>query len=60
MAMRSGRSTRWTPAAIPIGTLLMLLGAWAFFVPLVGPYFDFGFFTDSTWSFSSSRTTPTE
>ena len=53
MAMRSGRATRWTPAAIPIGTLLMLLGAWAFFVPLVGPYFDFGFFTSSTWSFSS-------
>jgi hypothetical protein len=53
MAMRSGRTTRWTPAAIPVGVLLMLLGAWAFFVPLVGPYFDFGFFTDSTWMFSA-------
>jgi hypothetical protein len=53
MAMRSGRTSRWTPAAIPLGMLLMLLGAWAFFVPLVGPYFDFGFFTDSSWSFSA-------
>jgi hypothetical protein len=32
--------------------LLMLLGAWVFFVPLVGPYFNFGFFTSSTWVFS--------
>ncbi len=47
------RTTRWTMAAIPIGTLLMLLGAWVFLVPLVGPYFNFGFFTSSTWVFSS-------
>ena len=53
MAVRPHRTTRWTPAAIPVGLLLMLLGAWAFFVPLVGPYFDFGFFTDSRWSFST-------
>jgi hypothetical protein len=44
---------RWTPAAIPVGVLLMALGAWAFFAPLVGPYFNFGFFTDSTWVFSA-------
>jgi hypothetical protein len=49
MATRSGR-TRWTPAAIPVGISLMLLGAWAFFVPLVGPYFRFGFFTSTKWS----------
>jgi hypothetical protein len=53
MAARSARTTRWTPAAIPVGVALMLLGAWAFFVPLVGPYFDFGFFTDARWSFST-------
>jgi hypothetical protein len=53
MATRSGRTTRWTPAAIPVGIALMLLGAWAFLVPLVGPYFDFGFFTDSTWSLTT-------
>lgn len=49
---RRRRSTRWTPAAIPIGLLLMLLGAWTFFVPLVGPYFGYGFFTNNTWTFS--------
>jgi hypothetical protein len=32
--------------------VIALLGAWVFFVPLVGPYFSFGFFTDSTWVFS--------
>src|SRR6185437_7120941 len=55
MAFRSGpgRTTRWTPAAIPVGTMLMLLGAWAFMVPLVGPYFHFGFFTNSTWAFTN-------
>lgn len=53
MATRSGRTSRWTPAAIPVGILLMLLGAWALAVPLVGPYFDFGFFTEAKWSFSA-------
>ena len=50
---RQTRARRWTPAAIPVGVLLMALGAWAFIVPLVGPYFNFGFFTDSTWTFSA-------
>ena len=40
-------------AAIPVGISLMLLGAWVFLVPLVGPYFNFDFFTASTWVFSS-------
>jgi hypothetical protein len=48
----TARPTRWTMAAIPIGVLMMLLGAWVFLVPLVGPYFNFGFFTSSTWVFS--------
>lgn len=53
MVMRGQRqTTRWTPAAIAVGALLMLLGAWVFFVPLVGPYFNFGFLTSSTWVFS--------
>lgn len=52
MAIRgSRRTTRWTPAAIPLGVLLLLLGAWVFLVPLVGPYFGYGFFTSSTWTF---------
>lgn len=45
--------TRWTTAAIPVGILLMLLGAWVFLAPLVGPYFNFDFFTASAWVFSS-------
>ena len=44
--------TARTRAAAPVGLMLMLLGAWAFVVPLVGPHFDFGFFTNRTWSFS--------
>ena len=53
MASRPRRTTRWTPAAIPVGILLMALGAWAFLAPLVGPYFNYGFFTDHTWVFSA-------
>ena len=53
MALRPGRTTRWTPAAIPVGIALMLLGGWAFAAPLVGPSFHFGFFTDAHWSFST-------
>jgi hypothetical protein len=53
MAMNERRrTTRWTPAAIPVGVASMLLGAWVFLVPLVGPYFNFGFFTSNTWVFS--------
>ncbi len=40
---------------IPIGFALMLLGAWAFFAPLVGGYFDYGFASDSTWAFSTRQ-----
>jgi hypothetical protein len=47
----------WTTAVIPIGVLMALLGAWAFFVPLVGPYFGFGFHTDETWVFSEPNWT---
>jgi hypothetical protein len=39
--------------AVPVGAIIALVGAWVFFVPLVGPYFDFGFFTNSTWDFTS-------
>lgn len=48
----SPRSARWTPATIPVGIALLLLGAWVFLVPLIGPYFNFGFFTSGTWVFS--------
>jgi hypothetical protein len=53
MAIRRRGYVRWTPAAIPLGLVIMALGAWGFFVPLVGPYFNFDFFTTSDWSFST-------
>ncbi|HZT53474.1 MAG TPA: hypothetical protein VE995_03755 [Gaiellaceae bacterium] len=40
-------------AAVPLGLFVLLLGAWVFIVPLVGPYFDFGFFTSHVWVFSA-------
>ena len=53
-----GRFSReWTPAVIPAGLLIALLGAWAALVPLVGPYFDFGFHTDETWAFTEAHWT---
>ena len=47
----------WTPAAIPVGLTIALLGMWVLFVPLVGPYFDFGFYTEETWQFSEMHWT---
>jgi hypothetical protein len=52
MAIRRRGYVRWTPAAIPFGAVIMALGAWGFLVPLVGPYFNFDFFTTDEWSFS--------
>jgi hypothetical protein len=49
------RSTAWTPKAIPFGFVIALLGAWAFAVPLVGPYFNFGFYNDAAWQFSTKQ-----
>jgi hypothetical protein len=46
------RQRRWTPKAIPFGVLVVLLGLWAFFAPLVGGYFGFGFYSGATWEFS--------
>jgi hypothetical protein len=53
MAFRRSRS--WTPKAIPFGILVLLLGAWAFVAPLVGPYFNFGFSNDDAWQFSGRQ-----
>lgn len=47
------RDNGWTPATIPIAVLLMLLGAWAIFAPLVGGYFGYGFDSRTTWLASS-------
>jgi hypothetical protein len=45
------RPRHWTPKAIPFGTLVLLLGLWAIFAPLLGGYFGFGFYSDATWQF---------
>jgi hypothetical protein len=45
----------WTPTAIPFGVVIALLGAWAFFAPLLGPYFQFGFESDEAWQFSERQ-----
>src|SRR5205085_1060419 len=43
--------------AIPFGLLVLVLGAWGFFVPLVGPYFSWGFDTTRVWQFSEQHWT---
>lgn len=43
------RPRAWTPAVVPIALALILLGAWAAFAPLTGPYFGYGFDTHTTW-----------
>ncbi len=40
---------------VPLGLLLMLLGLWAFFVPLVGPSLSFAYDTTSSWAFSGRQ-----
>ncbi|WP_329259752.1 hypothetical protein OG417_23160 [Actinoallomurus sp. NBC_01490] len=37
------------------GLLLVLLGLWGALMPLVGPYFHFGFAPDEAWHFTSGR-----
>jgi hypothetical protein len=56
-AMLVRRHTDMARTTAPLGLLIALLGAWAFFAPLVGPYFDFGFTTDETWAFSENQWT---
>lgn len=45
----------WSPAVLVPAVLLIALGCWVFFVPLVGPYFSFGFDTTSHWRFSDDH-----
>ena len=37
------------------GFVLILLGVWAGLIPFVGPYFDFGYTPDTTWTWTSAR-----
>jgi hypothetical protein len=45
----------WTGVVIAPAVLLIALGCWVFFVPLVGPYFSFGFDTTTHWRFSQDH-----
>ncbi|HJQ00611.1 MAG TPA: hypothetical protein VJ851_03335 [Jatrophihabitans sp.] len=37
------------------GVLLILLGAWGALAPFIGPYFDYSYGTDSTWTWTAAR-----
>jgi hypothetical protein len=37
------------------GILLILLGAWGALIPMVGPYFNFGFMPDDAWNLTEGR-----
>ncbi|HEY3737042.1 MAG TPA: hypothetical protein VGL26_06330 [Jatrophihabitans sp.] len=37
------------------GLGLVLLGAWAAVVPFIGPYFDYGYTPDTTWTWTEGR-----
>lgn len=47
VARRAGLTT-----TMPLGLIIALLGAWVVFVPLLGPYFGFGFESDDAWATS--------
>ena len=37
------------------GFLLILLGAWGALIPFIGPYFNFGYTPNTTWTWTSAR-----
>jgi hypothetical protein len=41
--------------AIPFGLLIALLGAWVIVAALIGPIFNFGFFNDHSWNWSTKQ-----
>lgn len=49
------RVARRPMAVLVPAVLLMVLGAWVFLAPLVGPYFSFGFDTSTHWRFSQDH-----
>ncbi len=51
------RTRVWSPKEVPVGAAIAILGLWAALVPLIGPYFSFGFDTSSTWDFSEAHIT---
>jgi hypothetical protein len=52
------RTSRWRirrSMGATSGMLLILLGAWGAVIPFVGPYFDYAFTPDTTWTWTSGR-----
>src|ERR687886_2523057 len=52
---RTPTTRAWTPKAIPFGLLIALLGAWVIVAALIGPMFNFGFFNDHSWNWSTKQ-----
>jgi hypothetical protein len=44
-----------TSRGMLVGTLLVILGVWGALIPLVGPYFNYEFGSDSTWDVTWQR-----
>jgi hypothetical protein len=51
------RKRTWARIALPLGFGVIVFGAWGALIPLVGPYFDFGFDTNSHWQLSEQHWT---
>jgi hypothetical protein len=51
------RRRTWARTALPLGFGLLVLGAWGALIPLVGPYYDFGFDTNRAWGLGEQHWT---
>jgi hypothetical protein len=51
------RKRTWARIALPLGFGVMVIGAWGALIPLIGPSFDFGFDSDSSWRLSEQHWT---
>jgi hypothetical protein len=57
-ARRRAASARWRvprSRGATAGTLLVALGLWGALIPFIGPYFDYGFGPDTTWTWSAAK-----
>jgi hypothetical protein len=57
MAFSQRRTRVWSPKEVPLGVAITVLGIWAAIVPLVGPYFSWGFDTGNAWNWSEPHWT---
>lgn len=53
--MRGGRLRVSRSRGAMSGLLLIVLGAWGALVPFVGPYFNFAYSPDSSWTWTAAR-----